>query len=290
MAKLLLGKEVTAAMNARFAAQAARLREDGIQPKLAIVRVGADASDLAYEKSILARAEQIGVVVCVHALPRDVKKEALLAKIDEINQDNTVHGCLLFRPLPKHLAPDRDEIYNRLLPQKDVDGMCNLSVAGVFIGKPLGFSPCTPQACMELLDFYGIDCKAKRAVVIGRSMVVGKPLAMLLLARDATVTVCHSKTENLASIARQADILVCTAGVLGMITKDFVREGQVLIDVSVNWDEKKPNAKGGLGAIAGDAVFDEVAPIVDAITPVPGGVGGVTASVLIGNVVQAAVR
>lgn len=166
--------------------------------------------------------------------------------------------------------------------------MTDLSNAGVFEGRSdLGFAPCTPQACMEILDFYGIDCKGKNAVVIGRSLVVGKPAAMMLMGRNATVTVCHTKTVDTASIARGADILVSSAGVLGSLTKDFVRPGQVVIDVSINWDPSKKDGKGG---IAGDAVFEEVEPIVEAITPVPGGVGSVTTSVLIGHVVEAAER
>ena len=189
----------------------------------------------------------------------------------------------MFRPLPKHLKADEDYICNRLDPRKDVDGMTDGSNAGVFMNKKLGFAPCTPSACMEILDHYGIDCKGKKAVVIGRSLVVGKPAAMMLMAKNATVTVCHTRTKNVAQEAQQADILVSSAGVLKSLTKDYVRPGQIVIDVSINWDE----AKGG---IAGDAVFDEVEPIVDAITPVPGGVGAVTTSVLIGHVVEAAKR
>ena len=168
--------------------------------------------------------------------------------------------------------------------------MTDLSNAGVFTGKKLGFAPCTPQACMEILDYYGIDCKGKNAVVIGRSLVVGKPAAMMLMAKNATVTVCHTKTVDVAGIARKADILVSAAGVLNSLTKDYVSENQIVIDVSINWDPEKVNAKGGKGAIAGDAVFSEVEPIVGAITPVPGGVGSVTTSVLIGHLVEAAAR
>ena len=196
----------------------------------------------------------------------------------------------MFRPLPKHLTADQDEICNHLAARKDVDCMTDLSNAGVFTGKKLGFAPCTPQACMEILDYYGIDCKGKNAVVIGRSLVVGKPAAMMLMAKNATVTVCHTKTVDVAGIARKADILVSAAGVLNSLTKDYVSEGQIVIDVSINWDPEKINSKGGKGAIAGDAVFSEVEPIVGAITPVPGGVGSVTTSVLIGHVVEAAER
>ena len=169
--------------------------------------------------------------------------------------------------------------------------MTDLSNAGVFEGRAdLGFAPCTPAACMEILDYYGIDCKGKNAVVIGRSLVVGKPAAMMLMGKNATVTVCHTKTVNTAEICRSADILVSAAGVLNSLTKDFVRPGQIVIDVSINWDENKPNARGTLGAIAGDAVFAEVEPIVAAITPVPGGVGSVTTSVLMKHVIEAAER
>ena len=168
--------------------------------------------------------------------------------------------------------------------------MTDLSNAGVFEGRSdLGFPPCTPQACMEILAHYGIDCKGKKAVVIGRSLVVGKPAAMMLMDRNATVTICHTKTVNTAEIAREADILVTAAGVLNSLTKDYVRPGQVVIDVSINWNAEKVTAKGK-GGIAGDAVFAEVEPIVEAITPVPGGVGSVTTSVLIGHVVEAAER
>ena len=197
----------------------------------------------------------------------------------------------MFRPLPKHLKADQNEICNRLDPKKDMDCMTDLSNAGVFEGRSdLGYAPCTPEACMEILDYYGIDCKGKSAVVIGRSLVVGKPAAMMLMGKNATVTVCHTKTVNTAEVARSADILVSAAGVLGSLTKDYVRPGQVVIDVSINWDPNKVNSKGGKGAIAGDAVFEEVEPIVEAITPVPGGVGSVTTSVLMKHVVEAAER
>ena len=288
MAKQLLGKEVTAAMNERLQARVAALKEKGVTPKLAIVRCGANPSDLSYEKGAESRTALIGVEVEKFLLPEDVTKEALLARIDAINADDSIHGCLMFRPLPKHLKADQNEICNRLDPKKDVDCMTHMSNAGVFEGLSLGYAPCTPAACMEILDFYGIDCKGKNAVVIGRSLVVGKPAAMMLMGKNATVTVCHTKTVNTAEICRNADIIVSAAGVLNSLTKDYVRPGQVVIDVSINWDANKPNAKGGLGGIAGDACFAEVEPVVDAITPVPGGVGSVTTSVLMKHVVEAA--
>ena len=280
MAKQLLGKEVTAAMNEKLQQRVAALKEKGVTPKLAIVRCGENPSDLSYEKGATSRAELIGVDVVKFLLPEDVTKEALIAQIEAINADDSIHGCLLFRPLPKHLKADQDEICNHLAACKDIDSMTDLSNAGVFMGKKLGFAPCTPQACMEILDYYGIDCTGKKAVVIGRSLVVGK---------NATVTVCHTKTKNVEEVTREADILVSAAGVLKSLTKDYVRPGQIVIDVSMNWDPDKVTSKGK-GGMAGDAVFAEVEPIVEAITPVPGGVGAVTTSVLIGHVVEAAER
>ena len=283
MAKQLLGKEVNEKLNARIIAQCEELKAKGINPTLGIVRCGERPDDLSYEKGATKRAEALGVAVEKFVLPEDISKEDLLKVIDEINANDNIHGVLMFRPLPKHLKADQDEICNRLDPRKDVDGMTDGSNAGVFMGKKLGFAPCTPAACMEILDHYGIDCTGKSAVVIGRSLVVGKPAAMMLMGKNATVTVCHTKTKDTAAIAREADILISAAGVLKSLTKDYVRPGQIVVDVSINWDE----AKGG---IAGDAVYDEDEPIVEAITPVPGGVGAVTTSVLIGHVVEAARR
>ena len=212
--------------------------------------------------------------------------ERILDVIRQINGDASVHGCLIFRPLPKRF--DDRRVQEALAPEKDVDGITDGSMAGVFTNMPIGYPPCTAQACLEILKYYNVPLSGKRAVVVGRSLVVGKPAAMMLMGKNATDTVCHTKTVNTAEICRKADILVSAAGVLNSLTKDFVRPGQVVIDVSINWDANKPNAKGGLGGIAGDAKFDEVEPIVDAITPVPGGVGSVTTSVLMKHVVEAA--
>ena len=290
MAKLLLGKEVTDALNANLQTRTSALREKGVVPTLGIIRLGENPSDLSYEKGATKRAELVGVKVKNFVLPEDVSKETLLATIDEINADASIHGVLMFRPLPKHLKADQNEICNRLDPKKDMDCMTHLSNAGVFEGlNDLGYAPCTPAACMEILDYYGIDCKGKNAVVIGRSLVVGKPAAMMLMGKNATVTVCHTKTVNTAEICRNADIIISAAGVLKSLTKDYVRPGQVVIDVSMNWDANKVTAKG-VGGMSGDAVFEEVEPIVEAITPVPGGVGAVTTSVLMKHVVEAAER
>ena len=287
MAKRLLGKEVNEALVAALQTRSAALKEKGVTPTLGIIRLGENPSDLSYEKGATKRAEEVGVAVKNYILPETATKEEVLAVIDEVNADDSVHGVLMFRPLPKHLKADQDEICNRLAPKKDVDSMTHMSNAGVFEGQDLGYAPCTPAACMEILDHYGIDCKGKKAVVIGRSLVVGKPAAMMLMAKNATVTVCHTRTVNTAEICKRADIIVTAAGVLNSLTKDFVREDQIVIDVSMNWNPEKITSKGK-GGMSGDCVFDEVEPIVEAITPVPGGVGAVTTSVLMKHVVEAA--
>ena len=287
MAKQLLGKEVNEALVAALQARTAALQEKGVKATLGIIRLGENPSDLSYEKGATKRAEEVGVAVKNYILPEDASKEDVLKVIDEVNADASVHGVLMFRPLPKHLKADQDEICNRLDPKKDVDSMTHMSNAGVFEGQDLGYAPCTPAACMEILDHYGIDCKGKNAVVIGRSLVVGKPAAMMLMAKNATVTICHTRTVNTAEICKKADIIVTAAGVLGSLTKDFVSEGQIVIDVSMNWNPEKITSKGK-GGMSGDCVFDEVEPIVGAITPVPGGVGAVTTTVLMKHVVEAA--
>ena len=270
MAKQLLGKEVVAALNERIIAKAEALKANGVTPTLGIVRVGENESDLSYERGATKRCEKLGVEYKKYLLPADATQEQVL--------DDSIHGVLLFRPLPKHL--NQDEIEQALDPAKDVDCMTNGSMAGVFTGKDLGYPPCTPQACMEILDHYGIDCTGKKAVVVGRSLVVGKPAAMMLIKKNATVTVCHTRTVDMPSVVKEADIVIVAAGRAGVVDDSYVRAGQVIIDVGIN-----VNAEGKL---CGDVAYDKVEPIVDAITPVPGGVGSVTTSVLIGHVVDAA--
>lgn len=275
----LLGKEVTQALNLQLAERVRTLKNKGIDPTLALIRIGENPSDLAYERGAKKRAELLGVAIRQFLLPQNASQEDVLSVMDEVNADRSIHGALLFRPLPKHL--NADVIYNRLAPEKDVDSMTNLSNAGVFMGqKNLGFAPCTPEACMQILSHYGIELRGKHAVVIGRSMVVGKPLAMLLLQKDATVTICHTKTVGLAEICRNADIIITAAGAIGSLHRGFVRSGQIVIDVSIN--------AASDGSICGDAVLEEVEPIVEAITPVPGGVGTVTTSILMKHVIDAA--
>ncbi len=287
MARILLGKEVTAAYDEWVAKSCAELKKRGVYPKLAILRCGERKEDLAYERGALKKAEAVGVDFELSVFPESVSADALMAKLRDLNEDPEVHGVLLFRPLPASLRAKENRILNTLRPEKDIDCMTNLSNAGVYAGKALGFPPCTAEAVLATLDHYGIELEGKRAVVIGRSLVIGKPVAMLLLGRNATVTICHTRTANIREITRQADLIVTAAGCRGSLDAGFVRPGQVVIDVSTNYDPDKNDGKGG---ITGDAVFDEVADIVEAITPVPRGIGAVTTSVMIGNVVEAAIR
>ena len=281
MSEILKGKPVADALNERTAARVNSLKERGIVPTLCIVRVGERPDDLSYENGAVKRAAAVGVEVVKRLFPADVGEDELLEAIDEINRDAGIHGVLMFRPLPKHI--DEARVCNALLPEKDMDGITDLSMAGVYAQKPLGYPPCTAQAVIELMDFYGIDLKGKSVAVIGRSLVIGKPAAMMLIKKNATVTVCHTRTRDVASVARNADIIVAAAGSAGMVTRDFVREGQTVIDVGINWSEEKQR-------IVGDVDFDSVDGIVDSITPVPGGVGGVTTSVLMSHVAEAAER
>lgn len=200
--------------------------------------------------------------------------------IHQVNQDDKIHGVLIFRPLPKHL--DEAAVIQALAPEKDVDGITDGSMVGVFAGTKQGFPPCTPQACMEILDHYGIDCTGKKAVVVGRSLVVGKPAAMMLLKKNATVTVCHTRTVDMPSVVKEADIVIVAAGRAGVVDDRYVSSGQTVIDVGINVNEE--------GKLCGDVAYDKVEPVVKAITPVPGGVGSVTTSVLVGHVVEAAMR
>ena len=280
MAKQLLGKEVTAALNERIKADVAKLNEKGIKPTLGIIRVGERPDDLSYERGATKRCETLGVECKKYLLPADVSQEELLKVIDEVNKDDSVHGVLMFRPLPKHI--NQKVVENALAAEKDVDCQTEASLGAVFTGQKVGFPPCTPQACMEILDFYGIDCTGKKAVVIGRSLVVGKPAAMMLIQKNATVTVCHTKTVDMPSVTREADIVIVAAGRAGVVGAEYVSEGQTVIDVGINMNED--------GKHCGDCDYAAVEPIVDAITPGPGGVGSVTTSVLVGHVVEAAMR
>ena len=282
MAEVLKGNAVAAAINERtHAASDELIREHGIVPTLCIIRVGIRPDDLSYERGAIKRAAAVGVAVIKRLFPVTVTEEELIREIEAINMDPAINGVLLFRPLPRHINESR--VCNALKPEKDMDGITDLSMAGVYAGKPLGFPPCTAQAVIELIDHYGIDPTGKNVTVIGRSLVIGKPVTMMLIKKNATVTVCHTRTRDVAAEAKRADILVAAAGSAGMVNADFVHGNQTVIDVGINWSEEK-------GKIVGDVDFDAVSPVVSAITPVPGGVGGVTTSVLMSHVTEAAKR
>lgn len=280
MAELLKGAPVVTALNEKLAVQVEELGKRGVTPTLAIVRIGERPDDLSYEKGAIKRCEKIGVRVEQVILPADVTQDQLLAEIQGLNQNPEVHGVLMFRPLPKGM--EEALVCNALAPEKDVDGITNISMAGVFAGLPLGYPPCTPQACMEILDYYGIDPKGKKVVVVGRSLVVGKPAAMMLIQKHATVTVCHTRTADMPAVCREAEILVVAAGRAKVVDREYLTSGQIILDVGINLDED--------GNLCGDVDFAQAEPIAKAITPVPGGVGSVTTSVLAGNVIAAAKR
>lgn len=281
MAEILKGKPVADAMLARMRETADALKEKGVDPTLCVVRVGERADDLSYEKGVVKRCEQVGVRLRQVILPETVAQADFEAAFEAVNRDPKVHGILLFRPLPKTL--DSERIRKLFDPEKDIDGWTDGSLAGVYANTDLGFAPCTAQAVIELLRFYGIDPKGKRAVVIGRSLVIGRPVSMLLMHQNATVTTCHTRTVDVPAIAREADILVCAAGVMKSVTPEFTNPDQIVVDVGIHFDEET-------GKLAGDVDFDRVAPVVKAITPVPGGVGGITTCVLLDHVLKAAGR
>ncbi len=278
MSEILYGAPVAERLRVELRERVAALRERGICPCLALVRVGEDPGSLSYERATLRACETLGIAVRRELLPADCGTERLTEVLRAISEDEAVHGCLPLRPLPRQIEEAR--AWAALNPEKDVDGVTDASLRQVFVGRGPGFWPCTPEAVLELLNYYGIQTDGARVSIIGRSLVVGRPLALLLTVRNATVTVCHTHTRDLAAICRAADILVSAAGEPGLVTADFVRPGQVVVDVST-----KPSADGKLH---GDAAFSEVAPLVRAISPVPGGVGAITTTVLLRHVVEAA--
>ena len=281
MAEILKGRPVAGILDERTAHEVAILKENGIDTTLAILRVGEKGDDVAYEKGAMKKCRNVGIKVRNVMLPEDVSYEEFYRTLDELNSDPEVHGILMFRPLPKYL--DNEKARNYIDPVKDVDGCSDSSLGSIFVDKKFGFAPCTAEAVMETLKYYNVDVKGKNVAVIGRSLVVGKPLAMLLMNRNATVTVCHTKTKDVPSITRQADIVICCTGRMESINAEYVSEGQTVIDVGIKYNETKQK-------LCGDVLFEEVEPIVDRITPVPGGIGSVTTSVLTRHVVKAAVN
>ena len=279
MANLLKGKIVAEEINKRSIELVNELKEKDVIPTLAIVRVGENEADLSYERGALKRANEIGVAVKQIALPIDISYDSFYETLDELNEDDNIDGILLLRPIPNNL--DNEKARNYIKPEKDVDGCTDASLAGVFTNTDVGFSPCTAQAAIEILDYYGIDVKGKNIVILGRSLVVGKPLSMLLLNKNATVTICHTKTANIEEITKKADIVIAATGQMESLNSNYFSINQIVIDIGINWNENKQK-------LCGDVVLEEVEPIVNSITPVPGGVGAVTNSVLINHVVIAA--
>ena len=281
MARILKGKEVADALTAQMQKDVEELRAAGVTPTLCIFRVGERPDDLSYERGATKRAQTVGIDVKKVVLPADVTQEVFDEAFTKVNEDDSIHGILLFRPLPKQL--DNEKARQMLNPAKDIDGCTDLSLAGVFTNTKTGFPPCTAQAAMEILHHFGIQIRGKKAAVIGRSLVIGRPVGMMLMHENATVVNCHTRTVDVPSITSKADILIAASGQLHSVTREYTNPDQVVIDVGINWDEKK-------GGISGDVAFEDVEPYVSAITPVPGGVGGVTTCVLIGHVVEAARR
>ena len=278
MSILMKGADVAKTMKEDLTGEARRLKDRGILPSLTIVRVGARPDDLAYERGARKRMEMIGIECKVVELPETITQAEFEKTFFKINEDPKVHGILLFRPLPGHL--DDGPVVSRINPLKDVDCMCPVNIAKVFSGDETGHAPCTPEAVMEMLDYYKIDPKGKKVTVIGRSMVVGKPLSMMLLKRHATVTICHTRTKDLTATCREAEILVAAAGKARMVTADMVGDGAVVVDVGINVDDK--------GNLCGDVDFEAAEPATSYISPVPRGVGSVTSSVLAKHVLKAA--
>lgn len=279
MAEMLLGRPVADAIKEGLVPRIAALKEKGIIPRLAVVRIGEDAGDMAYERSILRSCEKLGCAAQSVALSAGCAQEELIAEIEKINADASIHGCLLLRPLPKRM--DSAKVCDTLVPEKDLDGMGCRALGALFAGRKDAFAPCTAQACLEMLKYYGIDPAGKRAAVVGRSLVIGRPAGQLLLQADATVTLCHSRTPELSAVCREADILIAAVGRAGLIGAEHARPGQVILDVGVNSVN---------GKLCGDVRTDEAAQTAAAVSPVPGGVGAVTPAVLLAHLVEAAER
>lgn len=252
----------------------------GELPHLAIVRVGERPDDCAYERGAVKKMDKIGVRCTTYTFDANIDNDTFQKEFDKINEDSDIDGILLLRPLPAQL--DEKAIENRIDARKDLDGISPLNLAKVYAGDESGYAPCTAEAVIELLDYAGVDIKGKRVTVVGRSLVIGKPVAMLLMKRNATVTVCHTKTVDMAATCKNAEILVAAAGSARMIKPEYVAEGAVVIDVGINEDSE--------GNLCGDVDFEGITDIASIATPVPGGVGSVTTSVLAKHLVKAAMN
>ncbi|MBL1227848.1 bifunctional methylenetetrahydrofolate dehydrogenase/methenyltetrahydrofolate cyclohydrolase [Enterococcus sp. BWB1-3] len=279
MGQLINGRELADKMQEEMKNEVSKLQESGITPGIVVLLVGENHASQTYVKNKDLAAARIGIHSKVEQLPETITEEELLGKIEQYNQDKNFHGILVQLPLPKHI--DEDKVLLAIDPAKDVDGFHPVNLGHLFIGKPT-MIPCTPYGIMKMFEAYDIDLEGKRAVVIGRSNIVGKPMAQLLLMKSATVTIAHSKTKNLAELTREADILVVAIGRGHFVTKEFVKPGAVVIDVGMNRDEN--------GKLIGDVKFDEVSETAGFITPVPKGVGPMTITMLMYQTIEAAKR
>lgn len=276
MTEILRGKVVADKIKEDILKRVETLKEKNLEPCLAIVRLGADPSDLSYERGIIKNAEKLGIKAVVKEEDISLETEALVKIIEELNNDDDISGILVFRPLPKQI--DEEVIRNAISPQKDVDSMSPLNLAKVFEGDMTGFAPCTPKAAMEILLNNNVDLEGKNVVVINRSLVVGKPLAMMLLEKNATVTICHSRTKDLDKITKEADIVMTALGKAKFLDEKYFNEKSIIVDIGVSMDEE--------GKMSGDADFENLQDKVAMITPVPGGVGSVTNTILLNHVVE----
>lgn len=275
MALIMKGSEVAAGMKSRILDE---LHTLSITPTLAVIRVGSRPDDLAYERGILKRFDSLGLNVKVHELDANISQSEFDSAFMDINNDQNIHGILLFRPLLEGLS-DAFAV-SHIDPLKDVDCMSDSNIAGVFAGRTDCFAPCTAGAVMEMISHYGINLHGLNVAIIGRSMVIGRPVAMMMMKQNATVTICHTKTKNIQDICRRSDIIIAAAGKALMLTRDYVNENSIIIDVGINVTPE--------GKLCGDVDFENVSSCVKAISPVPGGVGAVTTSVLAEHVVRAA--
>ena len=277
MSTVINGRELADQMQAEIQKDVEKMTQQGIQPGLVVLLVGENPASQTYVRNKERAAAKIGILSKVEKLPETISEEELLAEIDKYNQDSRFHCILVQLPLPKHI--DEEKILLAIDPKKDVDGFHPMNLGRLFVGKP-EMIPCTPYGIMKMFEAYDIDLTGKRAVVIGRSNIVGKPMAQLLLMKNATVTIAHSKTEHLAEVAKEADILVVAIGRGHFVTKEFVKPGAVVIDVGMNRNQE--------GKLIGDVAFDEVSEIASYITPVPKGVGPMTITMLMYQTVEAA--
>jgi len=271
------GKKTSAETRVDIKAEVDALKAKGITPGLAVIIVGTDPASQVYVRNKGRGCDEVGIYSEIIELPEQTKEEELLEMIDKLNERREISGILVQLPLPKHIS--EKAVTDRILPEKDVDAFSDANVGKIMLGSP-AFLPCTPAGVMELLERYNIDVSGKECVVVGRSNIVGKPMAMLLLAKNGTVTICHSRTKNLAEHTKRADILVVAIGRAGMITGDMIKDGAVVVDVGIN--------RGADGKLCGDVDFESASAKASYITPVPGGVGPMTITMLLKNTVRAA--